>query len=113
MNQPNEVIKTMILQFCGTVSRLRTMLGTKQVSYDNATNMIKFDFKMCKKANYCVIRYDCGMDTYEMDFCRFNRQKMEWETIENFTDVYCDQLTEIFEDFTGLILNYKPQFGSF
>ncbi|WP_150109021.1 hypothetical protein [Cyanobacterium aponinum] len=113
MNKPNDVIKTMITQFCGTIDRLVIMLGTKKVIYDNATAMIKFDFKMCHKATLCSIRYDYGMDTYEMEFYKFNRKGMEWETVKTFDDVYCDQLTEIFEDFTGLILNYRPEFISF
>lgn len=108
MNKPNDVIKTMITQFCGTVDRLVIMLGTKQVIYDDA--MIKFDFKMCHKANYCIIRYDYGKDTYEMEFCRFKKEKMEWQTIKIFDDVYCDELTTIFEEFTGLMLNYYPEF---
>lgn len=112
MSEPNQIIKTMITQFCGNISRLVIMLGTKQVLFDNATNMIKFNFPMRNKANYCVIRYDSAMDTYSLEFCRFNNKSIEWETIESFNDVYCDQLTEIFEDFTGLTLNYNPQFIS-
>lgn len=50
MNKPNDVIKTMITQFCGNIDRLVMMLGTKQLVYDNATAIIKFDFKMCRKA---------------------------------------------------------------
>lgn len=30
MNKPNDVIKTMITQFCGTIDRLVIMLGTKK-----------------------------------------------------------------------------------
>ncbi|MBL1208281.1 hypothetical protein [Geminocystis sp. GBBB08] len=113
INKPNDVIKTMITQFCGTIDRLVIMLGTKQIVYDNATAMIKFDFKTCRKATLCSIRYDYGMDTYEMEFYKFNRKAMEWETVKTFDNVYCEELTIIFEDFTGLILNYRPEFISY
>lgn len=35
------------------------------------------------------------------------------ETVKTFDDVYCEELTIIFEDFTGLMLNYRPEFISF
>lgn len=110
MNKPSDVIKTMITQFCGTIDRLIIMLGTKQILYDNATAMIKFDFKTCRKATLCSMNYDYEMDTYAMKFYKFARKTMEWETVKTFDNIYCEELTRIFEDFTGLILNYRPRF---
>ena len=71
------------------------------------------------KANRCEIRYNHGMDTYDMRFYRhanatFNMNRYiktgnGWKDakdteVKTFKDVYCDQLRELFTEVTKMII---------
>ena len=45
-------------------------------------------------------------DTYTMKFFKINPRKLTVDTVREIEDVYCDQLTEIFERETGLYLHF-------
>ena len=74
------------------------------------------------KANRCEIKYNYGTDTYNMRFYRhrnasFNMNRYVktgngWKEakdtdIKTFEEIYCDQLGEIFQDVTGMIVPTK------
>lgn len=58
-------------------------------------------------ANRLDIVYNEGKDLYEMRFYRltFSAKKLEVKTneIKHYDDVYCDMLTSIFTEVTGLV----------
>jgi hypothetical protein len=94
------------------IGKLGLFLGTKNVYHDQKRNQVGFNFKMCKKASVCNIYYDEGKDLYRMEFRKRKRIQIalgiydyDYETVKVFEDVYCDQLKEIFESFTGLYLS--------
>lgn len=68
------------------------------------------------KANRLTVTYDYGTDTYSMRFWRFTPFRFDHKTgvihPEKFTDlkvvdgIYCDQLQEIFTDFTWLYTHF-------
>ena len=68
------------------------------------------------KANRLTITYNPGLDTYSMRFWRYTSFRFDHKRgiihPEKFTDlkvvedVYCDQLQEIFTDFTNLYTHF-------
>lgn len=68
------------------------------------------------KANRLTITYDSGLDTYTMRFWRYTSFRIDYKRgvfyPEKYTDlkivddVYCDQLQEIFTDYTQLYTHF-------
>ena len=66
------------------------------------------------KANRLEVIYDAGLDLYTMRFfkhtnARLNKKTWKWtdakdKDIKIVENVYCDQLREIFEDTTGMLI---------
>lgn len=94
---------------CGVI---KLCLGTKKWNLDQKSNKIGFDFKGCRKASFCYIRYDEILDLYDMEFLKQERINFGngisvpggYKTVEEKKGLYCDQLHEVFEEFTGLRL---------
>lgn len=84
----------------GGISRLQTMIGAYNFSKDGES--VSFKFKSCEKANACVIILEPS-DTYTVKF--YKQSGYECPMVESFDDVYCDQLIQVFEMFTGLFLS--------
>jgi len=103
-NQPNQTIETMVQQFCTTTGRLKAMLGTKKVIFNNDKNLISFDFKMCRKANNCTLFYDYASDTYTMEFHRLTTKFQDFKK-DVFTNLFFDELKSTFENYTGLYIS--------
>lgn len=101
----NEIIRTMINQFCVTLNRLSAMTGAKNFVYDNNKNALYFDFKLCKKANKCTLQYNEGMDLYTMTFNKYNSRTADFKEIKKYEGLFCDDLKRIFEEFTGLYIS--------
>jgi hypothetical protein len=93
----------MISQFCGSTNALITMLGATNLIYDKKHYSFRFKFKMCRKANCCVLTYNEGQDLYEMQFYKMSKTA-DFKRVEMFEGLYCDMLKETFENFTGLVL---------
>jgi len=103
MNQQSAQIARTILEQLGTnANKMRIMLGSKHVSYD-VDGSLSFNFKMCKKYNFCKIKLDAN-DTYQIKFFKFSKLG-ESKNIKVLDDVYNFQLKEIFEKETGLFVN--------
>lgn len=58
-------------------------------------------FKGCKKCQWLHVRYNSN-DLYDLKFTRFNNKTGEEIVVAQFSDIYWDQLQEIFEQTTGL-----------
>lgn len=98
----NEKIAGTIMGQMGGAGRIAAMLGTK--AFMVIDNGLQFDFKGSRTVNRCrvVLMPD---DTYKMEFLQFRRSSLTCPSICEFSDVYCDQLVEIFESTTGLFLS--------
>jgi hypothetical protein len=96
-------IKVMIEQFCGSPLRLVTMVGATHMVTSDERLTFGFKFKMCKKANYCELQYDYGKDLYNMSFSKLTPKGHK--QVKEFKGIFCDQLTDLFEDFTDLYLS--------
>jgi hypothetical protein len=81
------------------------MTGACNMSYSNDKNEFYFKFKLCKKANYCRLKYNSGLDLYTMEFNKYNSRTSDFKQVEQFDGLYSDQLKSIFESFTGLRLS--------
>lgn len=87
-------------------SRLMAMLGTEMVVYDNKKCNVAFDIHGARKTTMCRITLN-GKDLYDMEFLKKKRGVFEFgmETVKKFEDLMCDQLKDVFEEFTGLRLS--------
>jgi hypothetical protein len=96
-------------------NRLKVMTGANHFFKDS--NSVGFQFKMCKKANALKITLN-NMDTYDLLFYKIGKKinkeyasigikiyDITTKDIQNYENIYCDQLKEIFEQFTGLYLS--------
>lgn len=90
-----------LLNQLGGINKLRVMIGA--LNFLKLENGLSFSFKMCKDANYCVIKYMDGKDLYNMEFLKVNHDSVK--TIKNFENLYVEDLKPVFEKFTGLFLS--------
>jgi hypothetical protein len=61
-------------------------------------------FKGCRKCQWLHIRYNSN-DLYDLKFTRINNKTGEEIVHAQFSDIYCDQLQELFEQTTGLYVS--------
>ena len=95
-------IETIIKQL-GGAGKLRAMVGVTYFVADGE-NKICFDYKGCRKSNKIHITLN-SLDTYDIEFFKYNRKTFECPQVGSFENIYGDQLVEIFEVFTGLYLS--------
>ena len=93
-------VANIIAQQMGGIRRLMVMVGASQ--FAGSEDRLQFSFKLCKKANKCVIRLDPD-DTYTVQFWKISR-KGDCKLVSEQDGIYCDMLQGIFKDFTGLVL---------
>lgn len=79
---------------------LTLMVGARDFSYDGE-GALRFRFKGSRKANYVefVVK---GADLYDVRFWRITKSSVK--KTANFEDVYFDQLRDVFEQATGLLI---------
>lgn len=97
----NQIINIMVEQLGG--NQFFRMTGSKPQYKDTRGNNPLIALKLVRnksKANYLKVSYLSGIDLYKMEFIRMTAKKIE--TIENFENIYDDQLQEIFTSVTGL-----------
>ena len=91
------VAKTILDQLGG--NKFRMMTGAKNfVGYENGVSM-KIG-RNSSNSNYLKITLN-SMDLYDMKFCKLTR-KFEEKSVTEYSDVYNDMLTEVFEKHTGM-----------
>ena len=94
----------LIYQLCGgSISRIRAMVGG--YNFTEIKDGISFNFKLCRKSNLVVIKYNEGKDLYSMEFLKLN--KLGVKSVELYTDIYGDNIKNVFESFTGLNLTLQ------
>lgn len=101
-----EITETILQQLGG--GRFCAMVGAKNLGFLRTEEGVAFVCKFMRNksgmTNLKVI-YDYGKDLYNMIFysVRFSTKTFETTIKEKrFDSIFCDQLTEIFENFTGL-----------
>jgi hypothetical protein len=101
--QNNQIINVMVRHLGG--KRFFAFTGSKpQYKTINNTSSPAIMLKLARnqsKANYLEIKYNSGLDVYEMEFIKSNAAKPR-ETIKSFEMVYDDMLQQIFTSVTGL-----------
>lgn len=97
----NQIVNTMVSQLGG--NRFFAMTGSKPLykncNCDNPLITLQLRRNL-SKSNYLTITYIAGADLYKMEFIRLT--KTSRDIVKEFTDVYCDQLQELFTQVTGL-----------
>jgi hypothetical protein len=96
----SQVVQTIVQQMGGP-GRLRVMLGAQVVQIDNKTVGITFPNKTRSKGNHVEVKL-LPSDTYKMEF--FNVSVKGKKLVKKYTDVYNDQLVDLFEKQTGWYL---------
>jgi hypothetical protein len=92
-----QIAKEILSQIGG--NRFIAMTGAKNFVGDDSS--LKFSFPSCRKANTCRVTLN-SMDTYDVEFFKFNRRTFDCPSIKTVDNVYNDQLQSIFTKFTGL-----------
>jgi len=86
---------------------LQQMGGRKFIAMTGANNFVstenslKFYFKMNNTMNLCKIELNLW-DLYDMTFYKYSRKNLEAKEVKKETDVYNDQLQNVFTSITGL-----------
>lgn len=93
-------IATTILSQIGGLGKLSAMVGA--TLFTDLGDGLRFRFKGSRKANCLVVRLDPS-DTYTVTFYRIRNVNVT-ETA-TFSNVYADQLRELFTNHTGLYLS--------
>lgn len=101
-----EIAGTILQQLGG--GRFCVMVGAKNLGFIRTDEGVAFVCKFMKNKSGMInlkVIYDYGKDLYNMVFysARFCTKTLETKIKEKrFDGIFCDQLTEIFENFTGL-----------
>lgn len=97
MSRNKEIAKTILTQMGG--NKLVAMVGAKDLTA--IENGLSFRFMRSNGMNCVRITLDEGKDLYEMEFLSVHGGTIKQKA--HHTDVFCDQLTFIFEQETGLV----------
>ena len=102
-----QTAETIFKQFGGQ-NRLKFFVGANTFTYHNKPELEEVDalfkFKMYSKANTVKVIYHRCPDVYTLQFWKITAKKNKLVT--SYVHVYCDQLVEIFEKETGLVLHF-------
>lgn len=79
--------------------RFKAMVGASHFAHTH--NALRFRFKMCNKANVCLITLN-GLDLYDLKFFKCKPTAADSEPVKTYENLYFDQLTDTFEKYTGL-----------
>ena len=97
-----------IFQQMGGTRKLTFMVGAKDFTFGNdpAKEQVvdSFKFKMCTKANTLRVTYHRCPDVYTLQFLKVTKNGVK--LVNSYSDVYFDQLIELFEKETGLVLHF-------
>jgi hypothetical protein len=103
-NSPAEYyIPNVILQQLGGQARLNAFLGVSNLFLSEYSLGFRFKAKGAKGINLVTVRLDPS-DTYTVLFHRVNKNGAK--LVQEFNDVYCDDLVECVEQTTGLYLHF-------
>jgi len=91
-----------ILEQMGGENRLVGFIGAK-IMKSKISVMMSF-MEGRDGINACQVKYDEGQDLYTMTFYKLWGTKLG--IIKEYDQVFCDQLVELFEETTGLMLHF-------
>jgi hypothetical protein len=99
-------IVTGIYQLIGSQGKLKAMIGAHSFfhsRFDNDNPGIQFKFPTSNKINCCQLTLDIGTDLYNIKFMQIIGLKVTDRGTH--TDVYVENVRDIFETSTGLYLS--------
>lgn len=79
---------------------LKNDFGAEQIIVDSS--YVEIHFSGCSKANIVMIEINMD-DLYQMSFFKAGHQSRQ--LVKVFDDIFCSNLKQVFEDFTGLPLD--------
>jgi len=94
----NLIVAETILKTLGG-NKFRMMTGAKNLAGDENSLSMRIG-RNSSNSNYLKITLN-SMDLYDMKFCKLTR-KFEEKSVTEYSDVYNDMLTEVFEKHTGM-----------
>lgn len=105
---PTEEAKTIaetIAKQMGGSNRLSVMVGATNFLFES-NGTFRFNFKMSKKASLVRITLN-SLDLYDVKFYKKKKQQFiyDYVMVQEYNNVYNDQLKELFESYTGLYLS--------
>lgn len=106
-NTTDQTVGRTILAQMGGAGRIRMMIGAKRfVTHPDGVSF-KFPNRARSKANFVKVTLT-PLDTYTVEFKRVSngRAGLKVKDLAEFSDVYFDQLIELFEGQTGLYLRF-------
>jgi hypothetical protein len=98
----NHVANTIIAQLGHSTGRLSAMIGAHTFTSSEVGVSFKFKAHAKNRANYCRITLKPD-DTYKVEFLALRGPN--FNARGDFTNIYNDQLTRLFERETGLYLS--------
>ena len=94
----NLIVAETILKTLGG-NKFRMMTGAKNLAGDETSLSMRIG-RNSSNSNYLKITLN-SMDLYDMKFCKLTR-KFEEKSVTEYSDVYNDMLTDVFEKHTGM-----------
>ena len=94
----NLILAETILKTLGG-NKFRMMTGAKNLAGDENSLSMRIG-RNSSNSNYLKITLN-SMDLYDMKFCKLTR-KFEEKSVTEYSDVYNDMLTDVFEKHTGM-----------
>ena len=94
----NLIVAETILKTLGG-NKFRMMTGAKNLAGDENSLSMRIG-RNSSNSIYLKITLN-SMDLYDMKFCKLTR-KFEEKSVTEYSDVYNDMLTEVFEKHTGM-----------
>ena len=99
----NQIASTIVSQLGGG-RKLQMFIGLKQIiNYPNGVSLVFPKPKHRGAVNKVKITLN-GKDLYDMEFIRFNKNSSK--VIQEFNDVFAEDLRDRFEDGTGLYIRF-------
>jgi len=110
-----------IQQLAGSMGKLKMFTGAKDFSQDPEKKYVSFKIGggAVNKCNFIKIRLN-SMDTYDIEFGKIGRKAnpemkklgikvmvLNYQILKDVDNVYCDQLTSVFEEETGMFLSFS------
>lgn len=103
-----EIANTILAQLGGGPSRLSAMVGAKNFGVSDQGLTFKIG-RNHRQINYVTIAYNAGLDLYDMKFESIRKKRNSYEhtkkVVASFEGIYCDQLSELFTEATGMYLS--------
>ena len=99
-NEPDRLrAARVILAQMGGIERLKAMIGAR--NFTGGENYATFHFPGSNIANFIRVTLN-ALDTYDVEF--FKVREHAFKKIGEHGMIYCDQLVDLFESTTGLVI---------